>query len=660
MISLRSAQVQQFALGLLLLLTLATGAAVLTPGLDGAFVIDDFGSLEDLEHIADDPGLESALRFVLNGVSSPLGRPLSLATFAAQYRSWPNNPEDFLYINVMLHLLNGCLLFWCLLRLLGFLPGRNGPVPGFLALAATWLWLFAAPQVAAVLYVVQRMAELSGTCVLLGLLLYLIGRSREIAGTRGGLAFMAAGVAAGTLLGFLAKETAALFPLLVLCLEYTLLQDLPRSRFWRAFSAVFLWLPGAVVTAQLLSYIPGYSPDSFLRPFSLVERLMTEARVLFMYLQKFLLPPLYGMRLYYDDYPISRGLFTPWTTVLSLAGWAALVLLALKLRRRAAPFSFAVLWYLIAHLLESTFIGLEIAFDHRNYVALVGPAFALCWYGYRLLGLPSLQRVRPVLIAGATLYAGFLAFAFWQAATFWGQPWELANFWAQQQPYSRRAQLTVTKFYWRLHLPQKAIENHERALERWPGDVSFFLAILETGCAYPGLPKPDLKRIPAIVEKFDSTIPATVGMLDVLVNAHETGLCRKYSPTELWSVVEMVFETPKLAPQEQNRLLLLHRIAVQANDRPLARRLLDQAILLGPAPLLLQRGVLMSIDAGDLACARSYLERYKATQGPTNLRALSYQADMERLDDVVTQEAAARPPQPADEPSCSKPNPAGT
>lgn len=649
----------QLGCGLAFYAVIILCAFLLSPGLGGHFVFDDYANLDTLEAITQDPTLEAGLRYSLTGISSPLGRPLALATFALQYASWPDHPGDFIYVNAALHLLNACLLFWCLLRLLTLTRTLSEPVRLFVALATTWLWLFGNPQAGAVLYVVQRMAVLSGTLTLLGLLLYLVGRGREIAGRPvSGLAFMLSGLAVGVPLGMLAKETAALFPILILCLEYTLLQGLPRSVLWQRMSVLCLWLPAAVVVLYALSYIPGYTPHSYLRSFTIGERLLTEARVLFVYLDKFLLPPLYGLRIYYDDLTVSRSLVSPLATAPSVLGWLALIAAAFILRRRAAPFSFAVLWYLGAHLIESTVIPLELAFDHRNYVALAGPAFALAWYGYHLSQVPQLARVRPILAGGAIVYAAFVAVASWQAATLWGKPSDLAYYWAQQQPHSRRAQLGAASLYLKLRQPHKAIEAHESALRTWPGDSAFFLGILEAGCAYPRLPKADLNRLPGIVRNFDGTIPTTVGLLDALILYAEQNLCQRHSPAELWAIVEMVFETPQLASQQRDRLLLLSRTADLAGDRPLARQLLDQAINRAgkPSPQLLQRATVMSMMAGDLACARHYLARFDEARRSRPLEILGFQDEMAEyriaVERAMTETKTANPPRPADLPSC--------
>lgn len=592
---------------------LALAGAVFFQGIGGAFLIDDYPNLEGLSLIDSSAVIDGAVQFALTGISSPLGRPLALITFAAQYASWPSNPEDFIYVNVLLHLLNGALLFAICLRLLVLVraPVPAAPVP--IALAALVFWLLAAPQLAAVLYVVQRMVLLSATCMFAGFWLYLAGRQREIEGrARSGFALMLAGIAVGTGLGYLAKETAALFPLLVLVIEHTLLRETPRSRAWQRFSMLCLAFPAAVVLAQLSSYAwrAGVYEG---RDFSLTERLLTESRVLFMYLDKALRPTSFGVRLYYDDLPVSRSWLEPWTTALSLAGWIALIAAAAVWRRRQPVFAFAVTWYLAAHLLEASVIPLELAFDHRNYVPLVGPALAVGWYGWLAVQAPCLRRLRPLAIAAFAGYAVLLGGATFASAALWGKPWELAHFWARQQPDSRRAQLSAGKVYWHYNQPALAMESQERALQRWPGDVTFFLSMLEIGCAFAATPTPDLQRLPGIVARFDATLPGAVGLLDSLVTKAETGQCKRYTPAELWAVTAMTFEAPRMQADTADRRMLQARIAELAHDRATARALLDEELAVNPRPTgyMLYIAADWALQAGDLACADHYAARFE-------------------------------------------------
>ncbi|NIR61769.1 MAG: tetratricopeptide repeat protein, partial [Gammaproteobacteria bacterium] len=100
------------------------------------------------------------------------------------------------------------------------------------------------------LYVVQRMAELSTLFVLLGMVGYVYGRRRLESAPRQAYALMGAAVVLGTGLAALSKENGALLPLLLLVLEGTLFAR--RSvRPSPAFLAGFLVAPAVVVVAYL-------------------------------------------------------------------------------------------------------------------------------------------------------------------------------------------------------------------------------------------------------------------------------------------------------------------------------------------------------------------------------------------------------------------------
>jgi tetratricopeptide (TPR) repeat protein len=114
--------------------------------------------------------------------------------------------------------------------------------------------------------------------------------------------------------------------------------------------------------------LPGYDG----RTFTLTERLLTEGRVLFFYISLIVAPRLNDLGLLHDDIPISTSLWTPWTTLPALAGLLTLTVLAIALRRRLPMVCLGVLWFLAGHLLESTIFPLEIAHEHRNYLASLG------------------------------------------------------------------------------------------------------------------------------------------------------------------------------------------------------------------------------------------------------------------------------------------------
>lgn len=604
-------------------------------------MFDDSWNLRGLERIARNPTLIEATHYVLNGIASELGRPLTMATFALQYASWPWHPSDFTRLNIMLHLLNGALLYWALLRILR-LSRVDADAGELIALGSAVLWLLAPLQASAVLYIIQRMAVLSGTFVILGMLLYALGRSALDRGHRTrGLFTMSAAVIVGAGIGTLAKENAALLPLGLLALEFTLFAHLERGNAWRRWAAVFLVAPSALLLFYLFLHLPGHLRGFDERSFTVGERLLTEARILFLYLYKLFVPSLYSIRLLYDDVTVSRSLLSPLTTLASVAAWAVLVVLACRFRRQAAPAAFAVLWFLANHLLESTFLPLELAFEHRNYVAAIGPVLALVWYLVILSRSASAQRLRRVLGFAAFAYLAFHVAALWSSAVLWGNTLDLARYWARTQPNSIRAQLQLADaFFWYAN-PRSAVATLEAAMDRWPGEPTLPIAIMGIGCYNPDAAVPGPDRIRRSVEEFDGQAMSTLNMLDRLITDMEQGICSRYSADDIRFIVEQVGARPEFSSQERNLLLLRSRLAEIEGDRAAAMDHLDRAIGISPALPLLTQGVVWALEAGDIERARRYVLLAERAQPRNPLKRWSSRLGAAELREVVETYAGA-------------------
>ena len=133
-------------------------------GLQGGFLFDDWVNLNALGATGPVDNWPTLLRYISSGAADPTGRPLALLSFLIDARDWPADPAPFLRTNLVLHLVNGVLLF-ALLRLLGTAaPSRAGDTardatgPALLGAAA---WMLHPLFVSTTLYVVQREAMLS-------------------------------------------------------------------------------------------------------------------------------------------------------------------------------------------------------------------------------------------------------------------------------------------------------------------------------------------------------------------------------------------------------------------------------------------------------------------------------------------------------------------
>lgn len=92
------------------------------------------------------------------------------------------------------------------------------------------------------------------------------------------------------------------------------------------------------------------------------------------------------------------------------------------------------LFFFAAHLMESTFIGLELYFEHRNYIA------AIFFFLPLATGLYALsEMIKPsVVIFISVLLLAFVAAMTWQRAILWSDTTRLQLFWAQNDPNSAR------------------------------------------------------------------------------------------------------------------------------------------------------------------------------------------------------------------------------
>ena len=411
------------------------------PGLAGGFLFDDFVNMPALGGMGTIDNAQAFWRYITSGTADPTGRPLSLLSFLIDARTWPADPAPFLRTNVLLHLLNGALLFVLLRQLGRHLGGTPGRVDAA-AVVGAGAWLLHPLFVSTTLYIVQREAMLPATFTLLGLIAWVHGRARFADAPNAGIAWMVGGLGVCTVLAVLSKANGGLLPVLAWVIDAVLLrpQDAPAVRADRRLRTVrglMLIAPSVVLFAWLASQLRWLNHDFGIRPWTIAERLLTEPRVLVDYVQLLVVPRVLSTGLYNDGYIVSTGLLSPASTLPSLLALLALVVAGFALRRRTPVLACAILFVLAGHLIESTVLPLELYFEHRNYI----PALLLGWPVARgLVGLRLNKDARAALCAVLLL---MLAWLTWQRASLWTQQDQMAYLWAEQNPTSSRAQATA-------------------------------------------------------------------------------------------------------------------------------------------------------------------------------------------------------------------------
>lgn len=404
-------------------------------GINSPFIFDDIPNLNPMgKHqplgFWHDVGL-----FLLQGDSGPTGRPLSLISFYLNDTSYQGaSAASFKYTNILLHLLNGVLIFWLTLKLTHATNNLEHSRNYWIAILACGIWLLHPIQLNTVLYVVQRMTELSTLFMLTGILSYLYGRDLLDNRPLQGWLWMVLGGGISLLLSILSKETGVMLVVYILVIEYTLLRPFGKSspKHLNIGLSIAVWLPFLLLLSYLL--MTGLNSGNYgARPFDASQRLLTEARVLWDYISSILLPNPSKLTLFHDDFPISRHWLEPITTLPAILGIVGLIGLALWVRVKQPVITFAIAWFLGGHLLESTTVPLELYFEHRNYLPLFGIAFALSWYA---IAFTTRWRWAVQLVV-----AGYLitALAVTQHGVVqWTNPLQMVAGWLQDHPRSQR------------------------------------------------------------------------------------------------------------------------------------------------------------------------------------------------------------------------------
>ncbi len=427
-----------------LIITILT-SLVYFPGLSDFWLADDRPNIIANQALKiDSLDTNSLLAAATSNNSGPLKRPISSLSFGLNYyfSGKQFDASDFKITNLAIHIVNGVLVYaiaFFLIIALKRSTAKDLPVKT-LALFIALAWALHPIQLTAVLYPVQRMTSLSGMFVFAGLLLFIIGRLRLAANQSYALILMYLGIGLGTLFGALSKENALLLPYLAVAIELTIFSQLVttdkrlHARATKIFYATTAVIPATAALLYLATH-PGIVTNGYMVfPFSLPERLMTEARVLFMYLGQMFYPAPAQFVLSHDTLTVSKGLLQPWTTLIAALGILLLAGTSL-LKRKAYPLlSFAVLWFLAAHAMESTVFPLRLMYEHRNYVASFGIIFTAIYCIFLISNMLSTNKL--IRLVPAIIISLCLALATYTRSEIWSSYDSLSSFDVKNYPNS--------------------------------------------------------------------------------------------------------------------------------------------------------------------------------------------------------------------------------
>ncbi len=406
------------------------------PSFAGQWYLDDFGNIHENPNVHLTTLTADEIQKSFYGrhtVYTTFDRPLAYLSLALNYYWSGLEPRGYHAVNFCIHAATTVLLFLLLLKMLQLpvLKGRYSENAYAIALLATLFWATHPIQVNAVTYIVQRMAALAGLFTVAALYCYLMARMTTFRAGNNRLAgsawYAAAGIAG--VCAVASKQNAAMLPISLLLCERLLIQEAAFCKNLKLFlkvllppTIVFIFL--SVYLGSLTAFQSGFNS----RPFSMVERVLTEPRVIIFYLGQLFYPTGSTFTLLHDI-QISTSLFSPWTTLPAILLLTFSVLGFLYVSRKRPLLTFCYLFFLLNHVIEGSIIPLELIFEHRNYLPslflFVLPAVVFCraiaYFNYapRIQILAAVGAIVLLTAQAHSTYQQNVLFshpvAFWQA-----------------------------------------------------------------------------------------------------------------------------------------------------------------------------------------------------------------------------------------------------
>ena len=405
------------------------------------FVFDDASSIVENVKIRDLTNFFSFEAFLKS-------RSIVNHTLALNYRFGKLNVFGYHLINVLIHVINGIIVYFLALTIfkqLANVPQSSNPkipqflnssIPQLISLFSALIFVAHPIQTQAVTYTVQRYASLAAMFYMGSVFFYLKARVRqqrsEVRGRRsevrghpgemrsavvnefhragrsegrGGFSFVlsayfALSILCG-LLAFMSKQNTASLPGAIILVEYLFI-----DRTWQGWKKKILWFtPAFILFTIFVLYVCGFFSGAhegrglledisdLMQETELVSRwsyLCTQFNVLVIYIRLLFLP--IGQNLDYA-YPFKSGFFDGYTPLafMFLAGLAALGILN---RKKRPIITFGIFWFFITLSVESGIIPIRDAlFEHRLYLPMFGFALIVSCLLFYLLPKKRLWAV---------------------------------------------------------------------------------------------------------------------------------------------------------------------------------------------------------------------------------------------------------------------------
>jgi tetratricopeptide (TPR) repeat protein len=403
-------------------------------------------------------------------------RAVGFFTFALNYHFSQLDVKYYHLFNLIVHLINSCLVWWLTLLILSCLPPPihnklslnilqdNSIIKQKKVIAFFTALLFVSHPLAtqSVTYIWQRVASMVMMFYLLSLILYVKARLSNKGNLSKTLLFTCSLISA--VLAMLTKENAFTLPFAIVLFEIFFLRTKKFSINFRdyrmilllaAFIGVIMIIP-LKVSFDIFKPIPPRLGHAY--TVTPLNYLFTQFSVIVKYIQLLFIP--LHQNLDYD-FPISNNFFEI-RTILCFFVILSLIILAILSFKKYRIISFGIFWFFLTLSIESSFIPLDdLIWEHRTYLPSFGFFLILTSGIYYLLW----NKHKYLTICIFVIIIGSNSYLTYERNKIWKDDLSLWNDNVEKTPNRLRPLLSRGVAYSDLGQWDNAIDDYSKVLD---------------------------------------------------------------------------------------------------------------------------------------------------------------------------------------------------
>jgi len=416
---------------------------------------------------------------ITNALYSNPSRPLPMLSFAlntyfrgTEKLTFEDNENTFGFhlVNLFIHIITSFFIFLFLYNTLNLyqLKSNNEDHAFSIAVISAFLWSVNPIHTQAVTYIVQRMASMAAMFYIISMYFYLKGRTSENIRLK---AMHYSICATSFFLGLFSKQNVAMLPAAIFFYEFMVIRGWAMTNIRYNLKLILITLLALAAASALILMVTTKSPFSFLldsyegRLFTLSERILTQPRIILLYISLLLYPSPDRLNIAHDI-ALSHSPFDPLTTLPSILAILMVPVSAFLLRKKHPLIAFCILFFFINHIIESSIIALELIFEHRNYLPsmfffvpisfVLVKAIKFFSYKKRIQNLIIFFIVSLIIVFGHGTYVR--NFAWWTQESLWIDA-------VSKAPNVSRNHINIGVEYFETNRIQKAMYHFNKAIE---------------------------------------------------------------------------------------------------------------------------------------------------------------------------------------------------